>query len=72
MVTDDNTTVPGSQPEPQQAVLTLSPRHRSGLSDDEFARIKRSIEHSLDQIDEFIERYWSFGTGTPTDAITNR
>jgi hypothetical protein len=74
MVAEDNTTTKPLRPqtESEQPVLTVPPRHRWVMSDDEFACIMQSIENSLDQIDEFIERYWSFGTRTPTAATTNQ
>jgi hypothetical protein len=70
MVTENNTTMPlESQTEPQP-VFTVSPGTRSRMTDEEFVRVKCSIERSLDIIDKVIERCLSPETGTP--AITSQ
>jgi hypothetical protein len=59
---DDTVSALGVLNERQLAVLTPCQRHRSAISDDDFARITGSIQHSLDLINKVIDRCLSFCT----------
>jgi hypothetical protein len=73
MVTGPSTiTSSESQPDPGEAVGTLTHGGCWMMNDEEFARMKRSIERSLDDIDQVIKRCLSLGSGIPAASATNR